>query len=244
MTRWTNFLLTTTFLFLGQYTNGQTAKDSATYWVNKKYLACLDSGKSVCYCQEQDNFLILHIDTIAKKLTVAPSIYYSWETFEFDIKRYNKSSFTILPGVGIDRGSTFNIKANQLTLTTLKQTTLFTKIEVQRFDNKSIQGDLWKQIGVINCKPLLKYSIKLCSDSSAFPLTTKRLSEYISTGRITINCSTDYHYNEMYINIDNVEFFLVYKKDSIKLYKEEPRDEDVVVDITTLKDCQLLIKTK
>jgi hypothetical protein len=242
-TRWTYFLLTLACLLLAQRSHGQITNDAATYWVNVKYLDCIDSGSSVCYCQEQSNFLILHIDTIENRLTIKPSIYHSWETLEFNTKRNKVNSFEVLPAYGIDSGSTFNIKANQLMLTTPKEMFSFKKIIVKRIDRGSIHGDIWRQIGAINCKPLLKYHIKLCGDNTTFPLTTEKLSEYISSGQATISCSDDYQYNELYIRSAQTGFFLVYENNFIKAFKEpEPRDRGHKIDTTKLKDCQLFYK--
>jgi hypothetical protein len=233
-----------TFLVLGRFSFGQITSDSAIYWINQKYVNCIDSGKSVCHCQEHNNFLILYLDSATKKLTIDPSLYYSEETVVCDIKQDKKNSYTILPGFGMDTGSIINVKSNQLTLSTPKMTTIFTKIKVKLIESKWIEGDLWRQIGIINCRPLLEYSIKLCSDSTAFPLTKEVLANYISKGQITINCSDDYHYNEMSIPGTNAEFFLVYGDNSINVYKETERDRGEIITTSEFKDCQLFYKTK
>jgi len=226
-----------------QQSNGQTANDSVTYWINPKYLSCLDSGKSVCNCQELNSILIMHLDTIVNKMRVHPSIYYS-EDFEFNFKQDKNHMFTILRSYEIDSGSVFNIKADHLILTTPKQTTLFTKIKVQPIDTTWIEGDMWRQIGVINCKPLLKYSIKSCNDSSIFPLTTKILADHISKGQAIISCSDDYYYNEMRIKITDTNYYLLYESDTVKIYNEPERGRGDKVDITTLRECATFFKPK
>jgi hypothetical protein len=243
MTRFLPLLLTIIFLLFECPGNGQTVTDSATYWVNDKYISCLDSGKSVCHCQEQNNLLILHIDTIKNIVTIDPSIYFSWETFEINIKHGKINTYSIIPSYGMDNGSVMNINGNQLILTSPKQAAEFTKIKVKKID-KWLQGDMWRQIGVINCKPLLKYSITICNDSSNISLTKKELADYIMQGKTTISCSDDFHYNEMHIKDADKEFFLLYEIDSIKMYEEPLRDRDQKIDITKLKNCQLFYLQK
>ena len=241
MKRLTLIYLTIFFVLLGQKSNGQIASDSATYWVNQKYVDCINSGKSVSECQEQNNFLILHIDTTLNRLTIDPSIYYSWETLVSEIKQNNQNYYTILPTYGIDSSSVLNIKDNQITISSAKQLMVFTKIKVKRLDNWT-QGDLWRQLGVINCKPFLKYSIKPDCGYTNLLLTQYDLSNYISNGRIWISCSDDYHYNELTIkksDKDYLHFFLEYGNDFIKMYKTHGRDKEEKIDITKLKECQL-----
>ena len=238
-------LILTLFLFV-QLCNGQTANDSVVYWVNEKYVDCIEAGKSVCNCQEENDFLILYIDTATKDLIINPSIYYSWETKELKLEQENLNLYKIIPnnGYAIDSNSTLTIKGNSILIISSKQTAKFTKINVRQLDDWKT-ADLCWQIGVINCRPLLKYSIKLCGDSTSFPLTTKILSDYISRGQVTISCSDDYHYNEMYIKSSETHFFLVYDNNSIKVYKEpNPRGRFDKVDISKLKDCQLFYKSK
>jgi len=231
------------FLMSCRLINGQTPNDSISYWVNQKYLDCLDSGKSVCNCQEKNNYLILHIDTKKKLLTINPSIYFSPETFEFKIRAINKSAYSIVSGPGIDSGSTLNFSANQMILKSSKKSILFNKIRVKPLDNW-IQGDLWKQLGVINCKPLLNYSFDSNNDSTEPLLSKKSLSEYISKALITISCSDDYHYNEMQIKDSNTEFFVIYDKDWIKIYRIPQRDRGQIIEIDKLKSYQLLNRMK
>jgi hypothetical protein len=222
---------------------GQLKKDSAVYWVNQNYINCIDSGNSVCRCEKQNNFLILSIDTELNKLIINPSIYHSWETLNLDIKKEDQISYSILPTYGVDSGSILKITSNQLSIKTPKDIGLFTKIKVKRLDNW-VEGDLWRQVGVINCKPLSKYSFSSCSDKSNLLLAPKEFSNLILEGRITISCSDDYYYDEMHINKSETEFFLIYEKDAVKIYKIPARDKGDKVDIANLKDCQILHKNR
>jgi hypothetical protein len=219
--------------------------DSATYWVNQKYVDCINAGNSVCNCEEQNDYLILYIDTASNQLIIEPSIYYSWEIFHFGIERGKKNSYNIISTAGykIDSGNVLNINGNQLTITNSKQTTVFTKITVEQLDDVT-DFDLGRQIKRINCKPLLKYTVSPCNDTSKLLLTQEQLSNYIARGQIDIRCSDDYHYTEMYVRNSQTEYFMVYEGDKIKIYKEPTRDRRVKVEVDTLKECQQYSKSK
>jgi hypothetical protein len=223
--------------------NDQVVKDSIEFWVNLKYLNCLDSGKSVCDCQKQNNFLLIHLDTTLNELRIKPSVYYSWEPIFLVTKQdSNRSSrWKTLPTPELDT-MIWDFSENSLVGKFSNQAIVFKKIRANSLD-KWVDSDLSSQLGVINTKPLLKYSISPCNETISFPLSNEILSNFITTGQINVSCSDDYHYNELYIKPLKVEFFLVYKKGSIKVYKETViRDRMKKIDTSQLKDCQLFYK--
>ena len=231
-----------TLLFHGHFSNGQDNKiDSATYWVNQKYVDCIDKGNSVCSCQEQNNYLILHIDTLLNKLTIDPSIYYSREIIEVSIKKDKQNSYLITAVDGKDTASILKFTDNSITIQSLKELSVFKKIRVKRLDNWT-QGDMWRQVGIINCRSLLKYNVTACNKTTGLVLTQKDLANYILQGQVSISCSDDYYYNEMYIRNSTSQFFLLYEENAIKIYKEPLRDKGQIVEVSKLKDCQIYIK--
>lgn len=240
MIRFTFCLLPSILLLSAAICSAQTRQDSATYWVNTQYIDCLEAGKSVCQCQEQNVFLMLHLDNKANKLTIEPSIYLSWEPYMFNIQPNQKHNWIASPGYGLDSGAVLTGTEKQLTLKTPQKTFVFNKIVVAKTDN-GVGTDMGNQIAVINCKPLLNYAVKPCSGDSLL-LSQQDLSNYILNKQIGISCSTDYYYNEMYIRTLDLHFFMVYKPDGIKIYKEPARDLDEAVEIDNLKECQLYYK--
>ncbi len=229
------------FLLSGQLSYGQA--DYLTYWVNNKYVGCLESGLSVCDCQRENDFLMLHIDSIKNRLTIEPSIYKSWETLETDIHKMGDQKYRITPWYGIAGEANVERIDNQIYLNTENGQVAFSKLNVRRLQ-RFIQVDISKQIGIVNARPLVKYLIKPCGNAAGNYLTVANVSEYLSRGQISISCSTDLNYNEMFISTDKSSFFLVYLNDTIKAYKHPPRDMDEVIDENKLKECQLFIRMK
>jgi hypothetical protein len=232
------------------YATGQTSnsKKLETYWVNSNYLGCIDSGKSVCDCQKRNNFLLIYMDKIENKLIIHPSIYYSWETIEIDIKPdpLKKNLFTLLPSHKIDSGSFVNVTGKELILKSPNKTVIFSKIEVPQLDTSGLKFDMGQQIGLINSKPLLNYSIKLSKGNTLF-LTKSDIEKYVSNGSISIDCSDDFYYNEMGIDVNKnyMYYFLQYNHDTIKIYQETiGRDRWDSIYVDSLKSCELLYKMK
>jgi hypothetical protein len=241
--------------------NGQSKGVAVTLWINSEYRACIDSGKSICHCQEQNPYLILQIDSARKispsaytedmnpkdtlkyRMTIDPSIYRSWEILDVPITPTGKNSFSVLPHYDIDSGMTVNLEGAHLTLTYGKQKVRF--IEVFRMhlaDNGT--RNMTSYIGALNCN-LLGYSIKPGKGGTVF-LTHDDLINYIAEGRISVSCSDDFNYNEMTVKKNDstyLYFFLVYKKDNtIELYKEPGRNRGDEINVTKLKESEIFFK--
>ena len=234
------------FVILVLKSKGQSESVSMTYWVNQKYLKCINSGNSVSSCHEQNDFLILHIDTSEKIITLEPSMYYSWEMIELKYNLSNNYYNIVSSNFGTDSITGFNIIDNKIVLSSSNHSTLFERIQVKRID-KWAQGDIWRQLGLLNSKPLLEYATKPDCSSTELLVTQNELKEYISKGQIWISVSDDFYYNELTIKKsenDYLHFFLEYGNNYIKMYKTHGREKDEIIDTSTLNECQLFYLPK
>jgi|GEM_PF-3230195 hypothetical protein len=258
----TRVLLAGCLLFVSFSSKGQSKDDDITFWINMKYSACIDSGKSICHCQEQNPYLILQIDSARKispsaytedmnpkdtlkyRMTIVPSIYRSWETLDVPITPTGKNSFSVLPHYDIDSGMTVNLEGTHLTLTYGEETVRFIKLSRRGLADNGTRN-MRNYMGVFNSIPLLTYSIKPGKGGTIF-LTHDDLINYIAEGRISVSCSDDFNYNEMTVEKNdstNLYFFLVYKKDNtIELYKEPGRNRGDEIDTTKLKVSEIFFK--
>ncbi len=237
------FLSLLFFLLHTSHTNAQVNNDSADYWVNSYYVACLDSGGSVCECEQKHDLLMLHMNRETRILTIVPSVYHSLESFELNTVVLNKKNrFMVVSGPGLDSGTNLRFTSLYLTIKTPKGPVLFTPLKVPAIE-KNTDADMRKQVGVLNCKPLLKYVTKPC-DGSKLLLTKEHMRDLVAKGGITLNCSDDHHYNELHLTNPPTEFFLSYEEDKIRMYKHPPRDRGETIDIRKLKQCQEFYRNK
>jgi len=211
--------------------------------VNQSYLDCIDSGQSVCRCEEKNKFLICHLVSDSNRLLIHPSIYYSWEPVQLEIQKGKAHQYTVLPSPEREMGSggRLLIQGSQLRFTVNNKTTLFTQGKFRRLE-RSLEIDMGRQLSIINCKPLQKYTLLACPNSSTVLLSQSELARLMARGEVSINCSDDYHYTELVVRGTSAQYFMDYRSDTIKLYRLPTRNRGEKVDKSALKDCQIYVK--
>ncbi len=213
-------------------------------WINNNYIACIDSGNSVCHCQDVNDVIMLHADTFQNRVVMYPSPRISPEDITMEIAKIENlpTAFEIKSGFN----TRLAFRDTQLLLINSSQVMLFSKIDVPLMVKRG-EEIMHEQLGFINYLPLLGYATKPCAGNAKLLLTNKELGEYLNKGNVSLHCSDDFHYNEMVIKKDGrafMEFFMEYGRDTIKIYKEPLRDKDVAFKPTAKTGCQLFYRVK
>jgi hypothetical protein len=218
----------------------QSRTDSVTYWVNASFLACLDSGLSVCSCQEQQAFLIADLDMSKQMFTLLTSAFQGNKHLTWRLPKSKFSADTLeLAATDTANKTTGRIfmRDKGLVYQTEKQTVLFQPIRAVILE-KNRSKDMEWQLGRIQAQPLLKFRTEACKENN-YLIPPTALSEGIREGRITIRCSLEGHHDELEVAGQSNGYFLAYTRYLIKLFLKPESTQESRIDLSTLSDCQI-----
>jgi hypothetical protein len=220
--------------------SSQTNLDSIYYWVNKRFIECVDSGLGVCNCQKLNKYLILDYNGSTTTLTIIPSIYHSWETISTKVIQNSTNIYPVIPSYGIDSGYFFVENVNTSLLCRSTEKIEFMKVIIRPFE-KNVESDMSRQIGILSAYHFAKFPTYNCDKANQPIISQDSIRSLIKNGKMHISCSDDYNYDIMGIAGSETQYFVDYKKGLFTIYPISRRDRFQKVDITTIKECQTFI---
>jgi hypothetical protein len=219
--------------------------DASFYWVNTDYLKQIKSGDDVCACMSENPFLLLYIGPSFENIVIQSSTFYFGleTTAHMKLNKLDNSNtqFSIDPIWPLQEEMQLAILKDTLTVTYDDEAYTFVSKRWKNIDgalsstNTSIQSlDIFYHRNRLNASALLPYD-KSASDTTL--LSYAALKNHIDSGRASISCSDDYHFNSLFIEGDtNRSFHLEFEEDTVTLYEEpEGRGRFEKIDLKSLR---------
>lgn len=219
--------------------------DASFYWVNTGYLKQIKSGDDVCACMSENPFLLLYIDPSFENIVIQSSTFHfgleTTVTMKLNKLDSLKTQFSIDPTWPLYEEIQIAILGDTLTVTYDDHVSTFISKRWKNIDgalssaSATLQSmDIFYHRNRLNAISLLPYD-KSASDTTL--LSYAALKNHIDSGRASISCSDDYHFNSLFIDGDiNRSFHLEFEEDTVTLYEElEGRGRFEKIDLKSLK---------
>lgn len=242
------FIITTTSQSFGFSDSTQRYSDSTFYWVNVDYLAGIKAGADVCACMSKHPFLVLHIDSSFRKITIQSSIYYFGQETNaaMDLIKMDSinNQFQIEESWPLHSMMKLSIGKETLLMAYDQKMYTFKKIKLKTLDTPnspkgrfSVAMDIFDQRNRINAETLRAYR-KTDSDSTNQLISYDELMSLIDSNKVSMGCADDFFSNFIFIEGEpNRHFEVDFDKGSMTMYEvpAEGRNRGEILDKSKMR---------